>query len=56
MLTKQQLEDAVEVTLTLDQSRADEFPEDLSVALDETQAKVFSGDAKEAILIVRIVP
>lgn len=54
MLTKQQFEDAEYVEMTVEEARADEAPESLTTAIDNAQARVFGGDAKEAFVIIKI--
>lgn len=55
-MTKPKLEDATEVVLTVKQVRDEDIEEALSLALDEAQAPVFSGEEPYAYVVIKIVP
>jgi hypothetical protein len=54
--TKQELEDAEVVTMTVSEAReADIDHEPLLIAIDVAQGSVFTGDTKRALVIIEIV-
>lgn len=55
MATKQELDDAEVFVITVSEARELETEsEGLALAIDQAQAKVFSGDVKKALVIIEI--
>lgn len=60
MYSKHEIEESEFVEMSVTRARnlfdGDELPDDLVLAIDNAQAKVFNGDEKAALVVIRIVP